>query len=66
MMKGTLIKSLRSGAKNPYLRDDQHYLYRRNGDYKKGETTILKIVKNIFGSRTFTIKLKKAPTPFPF
>jgi hypothetical protein len=40
-MKATLIKSLRSGAKKPWLMDNQHYLYKRRGEYKKGKLLYL-------------------------
>ena len=36
IMKGTLIKPLRGGAKRSWLLDEEQYLYRRDGDYKKG------------------------------
>jgi hypothetical protein len=36
VMRATLVRPLRSGAKNSWLLDDDHYLYKRNGDYKKG------------------------------
>lgn len=35
-MNCTLVRPLRSGAKKCWLKDDDHYLYKRNGDYKAG------------------------------
>jgi hypothetical protein len=40
VMKCTLVRPLRSGAKKCWLLDDDHYLYKRNGDYKAGTICI--------------------------